>query len=888
MQNQFLGFANQIIAQHTQTGGPFDSAAMIFPEPEEQTDGETVRNSYVTNLYRMQNLTQENYLYQNQLHFVTQILEKQFYQKVYPTVEEQVEKLVRQELPETEERLIRQMTKEVHRLVQEGGTEQLTLLKERLERENEVKRDVQKDTEKVVEKEVREVQLKENIIKENTIKENTIKEKQMVLLRKIENIYQSSQYRSHQTHQTHVTVQTGPDMGKKDPARLERLLIRTERLVDASAGQLPASLLYEREGKTAEQTKEQIKEEIKEQTEGSFVPRRESVRRTMDGETGRSYPVEHPELVRGSYEPDRRTESGMESPAKRVFAVRPQPEQLFTQGLPMERAGERMMQRTAAELVYEERAEAGEAALDRETRKIEGSDERQLEAAVQSAVKQAEREIRTEAGPAERQPRTEVEKKAADQREAAEKAVQRVQTEAVEKAARQAQTEAIERAVRQTRAEAENTEKVARQAQTEAIERAVRQTRAEAENTEKAVRQAQAEKVQTVVEQTLTEMIQGEAGAAVNPSRRAVEALPWSREPKITEQSGFEPASMILPEPETSPEASAPGELHVPAQTSETGPQRAEAAHPERISAAQKQTGRYPASSVEQLVRRAESLKRFQSSGLQSFQSLWQLPGAELFYSMTEASGLQGQNPFDQQSRTPAFQPVSVPVGQAERAWFQPIFLGAAQDSFHQDSFRQGSFHQDNFRQNSSAQDGFIPGSSVQSSPNQMEAVPFRTAQTRFAQNSSVQSLAQPRFAKTQAARLSAMQFLQTLPMRSPDFALDTASMVYPEEEQTPEQEETRRMQEQIQNVTEELKTVRRSVRTEETVTIERQREVVREVLKKEPELLAESTLQARLGQQVHREVESRMEESIQQMADRVYRKLEQKLRTERERRGRI
>ena len=859
MQNQFLGFANQIIAQHTQTGGPFDSAAMIFPEPEEQTDGETVRNSYVTNLYRMQNLTQENYLYQNQLHFVTQILEKQFYQKVYPTVEEQVEKLVRQELPETEERLIRQMTKEVHRLVQEGGTEQLTLLKERLERENEVKRDVQKDTEKVVEKEVREVQLKENIIKENIIKENTIKEKQMVLLRKIENIYQSSQYRSHQTH---VTVQTGPDMGKKDPARLERLLTRTERLVDASAGQLPVSLLYEGEGKTAEQTKEQIKEEIKEQTEGSFVPRRESARRTMDGETGRSYPVEHPELVRGSYEPDRRTESGMESPAKRVFAVRPQPEQLFTQGLPMERAGERMMQRTAAELVYEEKAEAGEAALDRETRKIEGSDERQLEAAVQSAVKQAVREVRTEAGPAERQPRTEVEKKAADQREAAEKAVQREQTEAVEKAARQAHTEAIEKAVRQTRAEAENTEK--------------------------AVRQAQAEKVQTAVEQTLTEMIQGEAGAAVNPSRRAVEALPWSREPKITEQSGFEPASMILPEPETSPEASAPGELHVPAQTSETGPQRAEAAHPERISAAQKQTGRYPASSVEQLVRRAESLKRFQSSGLQSFQSLWQLPGAELFYSMTEASGLQGQNPFDQQSRTPAFQPVSIPVGQAERAWFQPIFPGAAQDSFHQDSFRQGSFHQDNFRQNSSAQDGFIHGSSVQSSPNQMEAVPFRTAQTRFAQNSSVQSLAQPRFAKTQAARLSAMQFLQTLPMRSPDFALDTASMVYPEEEQTPEQEETRRMQEQIQNVTEELKTVRRSVRTEETVTIERQREVVREVLKKEPELLAESTLQARLGQQVHREVESRMEESIQQMADRVYRKLEQKLRTERERRGRI
>ena len=36
MRNQFLGFANQIIAQHTQGGGPFDSAAMIFPEAAEQ------------------------------------------------------------------------------------------------------------------------------------------------------------------------------------------------------------------------------------------------------------------------------------------------------------------------------------------------------------------------------------------------------------------------------------------------------------------------------------------------------------------------------------------------------------------------------------------------------------------------------------------------------------------------------------------------------------------------------------------------------------------------------------------------------------------------------------------------------------------------------------
>ena len=59
MRNQFLGFANQIIAQHTQGGGPFDSAAMIFPEAAEQAAGETVQNSYVTNLYRIQRITED-------------------------------------------------------------------------------------------------------------------------------------------------------------------------------------------------------------------------------------------------------------------------------------------------------------------------------------------------------------------------------------------------------------------------------------------------------------------------------------------------------------------------------------------------------------------------------------------------------------------------------------------------------------------------------------------------------------------------------------------------------------------------------------------------------------------------------------------------------------
>ena len=59
-----------------------------------------------------------------------------------------------------------------------------------------------------------------------------------------------------------------------------------------------------------------------------------------------------------------------------------------------------------------------------------------------------------------------------------------------------------------------------------------------------------------------------------------------------------------------------------------------------------------------------------------------------------------------------------------------------------------------------------------------------------------------------------------------------------------------------------------------------------REVITKDPGLLDGGALPAYVGRQVQKEVERRMDESLQNMSNRVYRKLEQKLRTERERRG--
>ena len=152
MQNRFEQFSQNIIAMHTGSAGAFDPARMMFPPEEKEASSQEMQNLYMTNVYRIQNLTEENYLYRQNFHFLTQMFEKQIHKKLYPQVERQVEKTIRQELPKAEDRVIREMTKELHTLVKESGVEQLRVL------------------------------------------EKEANEEQKVLLRKIENIYNSSVY----------------------------------------------------------------------------------------------------------------------------------------------------------------------------------------------------------------------------------------------------------------------------------------------------------------------------------------------------------------------------------------------------------------------------------------------------------------------------------------------------------------------------------------------------------------------------------------------------------------------------------------------------------------------------------------------------------------------
>ena len=152
MQNRFEQFSQNIIAMHTGSAGAFDPARMMFPPEEKEASSQEMQNLYMTNVYRIQNLAEGNYLYRQNFQFLTQMFEKQIHKKLYPQVERQVEKTIRQELPKAEDRVIREMTKELHTLVKESGVEQLRVL------------------------------------------EKEAKEEQKVLLRKIENIYNSSVY----------------------------------------------------------------------------------------------------------------------------------------------------------------------------------------------------------------------------------------------------------------------------------------------------------------------------------------------------------------------------------------------------------------------------------------------------------------------------------------------------------------------------------------------------------------------------------------------------------------------------------------------------------------------------------------------------------------------
>ena len=236
MNNQFQDFSNRMIAKHKGFGQTFDSAPMVFPEQESagETGGTSIENHYIKNLYQIQNLTEENHLYHQNLRFVTNILEKKLEQRVVPSVEKLVERTIQEELPGVEKQIVHEMAERLHTLVKEGGVKELTMLREQLYKETErqkeqlyneterqkeqlyreterqeklLHKETEVRTEKLAGKLERELRITEKLnkteheiqteerklsVEQNRHTETTNLTEQEILLRKIENIYYSS------------------------------------------------------------------------------------------------------------------------------------------------------------------------------------------------------------------------------------------------------------------------------------------------------------------------------------------------------------------------------------------------------------------------------------------------------------------------------------------------------------------------------------------------------------------------------------------------------------------------------------------------------------------------------------------------------------------------
>lgn len=266
MNNQFQDFSNRMIAKHKGFGQTFDSAPMVFPEQESagETGGTSIENHYIKNLYQIQNLTEENHLYHQNLRFVTNILEKKLEQRVVPSVEKLVERTIQEELPDVEKQIVHEMAERLHTLVKEGGVKELTMLREQLYKETErqkeqlyreterqkeqlyreterqeklLHKETEVRTEKLAGKLERELRITEKLnkteheiqteerklsVEQNRHTETTNLTEQEILLRKIENIY----YSSTQNHFYGNAEQAG-ELTENSP---ERTKVRTREL----------------------------------------------------------------------------------------------------------------------------------------------------------------------------------------------------------------------------------------------------------------------------------------------------------------------------------------------------------------------------------------------------------------------------------------------------------------------------------------------------------------------------------------------------------------------------------------------------------------------------------------------------------------------------------
>ena len=795
MQNRFEQFSQNIIAMHTGSAGAFDPARMMFPPEEKEASSQEMQNLYMTNVYRIQNLTEENYLYRQNFQFLTQMFEKQIHKKLYPQVERQVEKTIRQELPKAEDRVIREMTKELHTLVKESGVEQLRVL------------------------------------------EKEAKEEQKVLLRKIENIYNSSVYVNVQAkniQNDNVSINGRVENGQKTGSAKDRnTWLRTQI----------TSVLEQKDQQTVKNLTEEILQKVKTKDASVAIQQTERVylEQVLEGYTEGK--TDRQQTVRQAAEIIER------------FARRGQTERRLSEWIT---ADPSISQPRKVQQSEKARSTQLLQWMELAAHSLQPSQHPTSPAAKAMENHTKEEVIRQKADMAPMEHLSAPEEHVAQPSQAVIN--QAVQSQSPQPQAGRSQdmsqpqvwtTQTLMSLQHQT-SSISSTSPAAKAMESHPAEDLIQQ-RTEAAPMEHltAPEERVAQPSQKVVNQAVqNQSPQTQKGQSHDMSQPQI----WTAQTLMSLQHQTSSISS------TSPAAKAM-ESH-PAE--DLIQQRTEAAPMEHLSAPEERVAQPSQKVINQAV---------QSQSPQS--------QVERLQDMSQPQVWTTQTLLSLQHNSPSSSPEAKAMEShsAEEATQQRTEMASMEHLTMPESNTETQKN-DVFRAEQVQR--FTP---VQMLPQQISDM----VQTMPSTHMFPQMQQPPEVPQAASMRRSSPRLQQSTMHHPQSYVMEAAPIIYAEEpKQAAEPGEHQVIRKQIREITEHIEEVKKTVAIERQVLTEQQKESVRQVIRSTPSLLTEGEIAVLMKQKVETEISRKMDESMQQMTNRVYRRIEEKLKTERERRGRI
>ena len=804
MQNRFEQFSQNIIAMHTGSAGAFDPARMMFPPEEKEASSQEMQNLYMTNVYRIQNLTEENYLYRQNFQFLTQMFEKQIHKKLYPQVERQVEKTIRQELPKAEDRVIREMTKQLHTLVQESGVEQLRVL------------------------------------------EKEAKEEQKVLLRKIENIYNSSVYVNVQAkniRNNNVSINGRVENGQKTGSAKDRnTWLRTQI----------TSVLEQKDQQTAKNLTEEILQKVKAKDTSVAIQQTERVYLEQVLEEYTEGKTDRQQTVRQAVEIIER------------FAQRGQSERRLSEWIT---ADPSISQPRKVQQSEKARSTQLLQWMELAAHSLQPSQHLTYPAAKAMENHPTEEVIRQKPDMTPMEHLSAPEERVAQPR-------QNVINQAVQSQSPQPQAGRLHDmsqpqiwTAQLLKASQHSTSPAAKAMESHPVEEEAIRQRTDAAPMEHLSRPEErvAQPSQEVINQAVqSQSPQPQAGRSQDMSQPQV----WTTQTLM---------SLQHPTSSTSPAAKAM-ESHL---AEDLILQRTEAAPMEHLSAPEERVAQPSQKVVNQAV---------QSHSPQSQVGRLQDMSQPQVWTTQTLLSLQHNSP----SSSPEAK--AMESHSAEEATQQRTEMASMEHltmpESNTETQKNDVFRAEQVQRFTPVQ--MLPQQSDMSqsmSPAPTQVMPqVTTPKQAMIQAHMFPQMQQPPEVPQAASMRRSSPRLQQRTMHHPQsYVMEAAPIIYAEEpKQAADPGEHQVIRKQIREITEHIEEVKKTVAIERQVLTEQQKESVRQVIRSTPSLLTEGEIAVLMKQKVETEISRKMDESMQQMTNRVYRRIEEKLKTERERRGRI